>query len=111
MAEILTFGPFTEAQGEVSAFLGENIYRRWHEITVSIFDAVGDPAASATGTLTGKVRKTGADQTEDFTATLDLAGGERAWQPELSSANTFFFEVTGLNAGYTYLITTNSWKY
>jgi len=107
---VQTFGPFTEAQGEVEAPLLSAAQRRWHEITVTILDDTGNEGVAATGTLSAKVRKVGADQTEDFTQALDLAANDRAWLPTLSSAQIFYFTVVGLNAGYQYLITVNSWE-
>ena len=103
-------GPgFTQADGRVTVDLALNQTQEWHEITVSIFDS-GSPATGVTGTLAGEVLKTGADQPEDFTNTLNLAAGERAWDPELSRAQQFFFTPTGLNAGFEYFITVNSWE-
>lgn len=108
-------GPFTQADGRVEVALGQFANFPWHEITISIFEPGGTPfnggapATSVTGTLAGEVLKTGADQTEAFSTTLNLAGGDRAWDPELSRALSFFFTPTGLNATYTYWVTVNSW--
>jgi hypothetical protein len=107
---VQVFGPFTEAQGEVETDLAANAERRWHEITVTIFDAGGASGVAATGVITGQVQKVGADQREDFTETIDLSTDTRAWLPELSSAQKYFFTIAGLNAGYTYQITVNSWE-
>ena len=109
-SEVQNFGPFTEADGQVECQLGPNVYRRWHEITISVFNAVGDTATDATGTLTGAVLKAGADQLEAFQQSLDLSADQRSWDPELSTAKNFYFEVTGLNAGYTYTVMVNSWR-
>lgn len=103
---IIISDQFTEAQGEVEVALGKDTSRQWHEITVSIFTDTGVPATGAiTGTLSAKVRKRGADRTENFASALDLANDQRAWDPELSTAEAFLFTVTGLNANYTYQVT------
>jgi len=104
------FGPFTEAQGEAEVNLGANAERRWHEITITIFNAGGVSGVAAVGVITGQVQKIGADQREDFSETIDLSTDARAWLPELSSAQKYFFTIAGLNAGYTYQITVNSWE-
>lgn len=111
-----TYGPFTQADGRVTVDLALNQNFEWHEITIACFEPGGDPfngaapATGVTGTLAGEVRKTGADQPEDFATTVNLATGERAWDPELSRAQQFFFTPTGFNATYTYWITVNSWE-
>ena len=102
----------TEAQGAVKIELGADTALRWHEITVSIFNASGNPAADPiTGTLSGSVQKRGADRMETFSQTLNLASGQRSWNPELSTAESYEFSVTGLNTDYTYTITILSWAY
>ena len=107
---IVVRGPFTEAQSPAEIDLGFDVNREWHEITISIFDDTGAPATSGvTGTMTGSVRKVGADRTEAFTETLNLAADQRSWDPELSRAEVFFIDVSGLNANYTYTVTVNSW--
>ncbi len=104
-------GPFTQADGQVQIELEFQINFQWHEVTVSVFDAAGDPAVGVTGTLSAEVIKRGADQPESFTDFLDLAAGERSWTPELSVAETFSFTPTGLNATFSYFITVNSWGF
>ena len=108
---IITRGPFTQADGQVQIELGFEINFQWHEITVSVFDAGGDPATGVTGTLSAQVTKRGADQPEVFTQTLDLSAGDRSWTPELSVAETFSFTPTGFNATFTYVISVNSWGF
>jgi hypothetical protein len=108
---IITRGPFTQSDGLVEVDLGFQINFQWHEITVSVFDAAGDPGTGVTGTLAGQVRKRGADQIEVFTETLDLAAGDRSWLPELSVAEIFQFTPTGFNATFTYFISVNSWGF
>ncbi len=107
----ITRGPFTQADGQVQVDLDFQINFQWHEITVSVFDAAGDPATGVTGSLAGEVIKSGADQSEVFTESLDLAAGDRSWLPELSVAKTFFFTPTGLNATYIYFVSINSWGF
>lgn len=108
---VLRVGPFTQADGRISVPLGFEANFEWHEITVSVFDDLGNPGQSGmvTGSLAGEVLKHGADMPEDFTQILDLATDQRSWDPELSRADTFFFTPTGFNANYEYFITVNSW--
>ncbi len=107
----ITKGPFTQADGQILVELGFQINFQWHEITVSVFDASGDPATGVTGTLSGQATKSGSDQPEVFTESLDLAAGDRSWLPELSVAQIFQFTPAGLNATYTYFVTVNSWGF
>lgn len=103
-------GPFTQADGEVEIDLGFEINYEWHELTIAVFDAQGDPATSGvTGTVAASVRKRGADRTEAFDQTVNLATDERSWAPELSQAEIFLVTPTGLNAGFSYYVTVNSW--
>lgn len=104
------YGPFDDAAPAVIA-LGLSENQEWHEITVSVFNAAGDPALTGvTGTLSGEVLKRGADRFEAFTQALDLAADQRAWDPELSRAQQFRLTVAGLNTGFTYRVTVNSWE-
>ncbi len=108
----ITSGPFFEADGEVTVGLGREVNNQWHEITISVLNAVGQPASPptvVTGTMTGRVLKTGADRVETFAQTLDLAAEDRSWQPTLSQAEVFLFSVSGLNAHFAYTVTINSW--
>ena len=113
MARTQQFGPYNQADGRVAVNLGFTENFEWHEITIACFepgDVPGDaPATGVTGTLAGEVLKRGADQVETFSTTLNLATGERAWDPELSRAQIFYFTPTGFNATYTYYVTVNSW--
>lgn len=104
------FGPYPQGGGQVRVDLGFDENFVWHEIAVSILDATGNPVTTGiTGTLSGAALKRGADHQEAFIEILNLANDERSWDPELSRVAAFFFEDQGLNAGYQYLITVNSW--
>ena len=104
------FGPFSGSDNPARADLGFAGNFEWQEVTVSVFDENGDPATgTVTGTLAATVLKNGADRREAFDQTLNLASGQRAWDPELSRVVNFEFTVTGLNANYSYEVTVNSW--
>ena len=100
----------TEADGEITVPLGRESGKRWHEITVRIFNASNQPVTTATGTLTAKALKSGTDKPEDFEEEIDLSSDPWSWKPELSTVRAFMFTVTGLNAGYSYQITINNWS-
>lgn len=102
---------FNEAASPVTISLGRDTSLQWHEITVSIFDDVGAPASDPiTGTISGEVRKKGADRFQAFVQSLNLATGDRSWDPELSTAEEYRFTVAGLNANYQYQFTILSWS-
>ena len=104
-------GPMaTEAQGEIEIRRGASTALRWSEVTVNVFDGNGDEVDTATGTLTGKALKTGSGKAQDFEESIDFETDEWSWLPEMSTVQRFFFLVSGLNAGYSYQITINSWN-
>ena len=100
----------TEAQGEIEIRRGASTSLRWSEVTVNIFDGSGSEIDTATGTLTGRALKTGSGKPQTFEETINLATDNWSWLPELSTVQAFFFSISGLNAGYTYQITINSWN-
>lgn len=99
----------SEADGEIEVQRGAASSLRWSEITIAVFDENGDSVNSATGTVSAWAQKNGQGQRQAFEETVNLATDVWAWLPELSTVNSFFFSVSGLNAGYTYQITVNSW--
>ena len=100
----------TEAAGEIEIKRGTSTSLRWSEVTVRVFDASDAPVSEATGTLTGQVLKTGSGKRQDFQNPLNLVSDDWSFTPELSTVRSFFFSISGLNAGYTYQITVNSWN-
>ena len=100
----------TEASGEIEVRRGASTSLRWSELTVSVFDAAGEPVQNATGILSGRAQKTGSGRPQNFVETIDLATDNWSWLPELSTVQRFFFSIAGLNAGYTYQVTVNSWN-
>ena len=100
----------TEADGEIEIRRGSSTSLRWSEVTVRVCNSADEPVNTATGTLTGQVLKSGSGKRQNFTETLNLATDDWSFLPELSTIQSFFFSVSGLNAGYTYQITVNSWN-
>lgn len=110
---ILRSGIVSESDGEIEIDRDASTSLRWTEVTVSVFDTSGDPAdpSIVTGMITGSVIKAGSGKRESFDTEMNLATDNWSWKPELSSVNRFFFEITGLNAGFTYEVSVNSWAY
>lgn len=100
----------SEDDGEITVNLGPESGKRWHEITIRIFDDNNNRVTTATGTFTGKALKSGTDKEEEFAETIDLSSDPWSWKPELSSVRAFLFSVSGLNPNYTYQITINNWS-
>lgn len=119
----ITAGPFTDGV-EAEIDLGFELNFPLHELTISIFDENGDPAETGvTGTLTATVQRRGADRPDPYFEPLDLSTDQRSWPPQERlptppslappirpiRAIKFFIIAEGLNTGYTYFVTVNSW--
>ena len=101
-------GRRTEASGELEIRRGADTLRPWSEISVSVFDAAGEPVTTATGVISGEVLKVGQGRRQPLTNTLNLDTDHWSYRAELSAVQRLFFTVSGLNAGYFYEITVAS---
>ena len=101
----------SESDGELEIDRGASTSLRWTEVTVNVFDATGAAADTSmvTGILSGQVLKAGCGKREDFNRAMNLATDDWSWKPELSTVQTFYFSISGLNSGYTYQVSVNSW--
>jgi hypothetical protein len=100
----------TEAMGEVEMIMGSSSMLHWSEITVAVFDAQKKPIETAVGLISGSILKLGAGKRQVFSEKLDLALDPWSFAPELSTPHSFFFSVAGLNEGFFYKMTINSWS-
>ena len=101
----------TESDNPITVNRGMDASEPWSEITINVFDASGTPATpgGVTGVLTGSALKVGSGKLQPFQNTVNLSTQDWSWQPELSRVQEFQFSIAGLNAGFTYQITVNSW--
>ena len=85
---------------------------RWSSVAIAVFDAAGNPADpdDVTGTVTGSVLKTGQGKKQPFANVINLATDSWSTDAELATVRSFFFTVAGLNSGYSFEITINSWN-
>jgi len=99
-------GPFPANGGEVRVNLGAETHLPWHEISICVVDAAGNPInAPVTGTITATALGIGANVPTPFEEELDLAANDRRWRPFMSALSDVFLTSVGMPAGLFFTVT------